>query len=215
MDRQLTIYELEGLDELGAASRLIERIWERIDLAPVDLLRALSHAGNYVAGAFADGRLVGVLFGFRSAHGLHSHVLGVEPRARGLGVGFQLKQHQREWALARAIDLVTWTFDPLIARNAYFNLCKLGAEAGAYQADFYGPGQDRLVVTWRLRDERVVRASRGCADVVDLDQLDEASVRRYPVPADQAAARATLGQAMAAGWRATGFVRSGVYVLTR
>jgi predicted GNAT superfamily acetyltransferase len=91
---------------------------------------------------------------------LHSHLAGAAPESAGRRVGTALKLHQRAWALARGIEAITWTFDPLVRRNAYFNLTKLGAEATQYLSDFYGDmddginagqGSDRLAVRWDLR----------------------------------------------------------------
>lgn len=54
---------------------------------------------------------------------------------------------------------MTWTFDPLVARNAYFNLRKLGGTSSEYLTDHYGDmsdglnrGQpsDRMLLNWNL-----------------------------------------------------------------
>ena len=162
---------LQGVVELLCAVWGVDR---REPPVRRDLLRALAHAGNYVAAATADGRLVGAIVGFLGHHGqepvLHSHILGVTERMQGRSVGFALKQHQRWWCLARGLDQVTWTFDPLVRRNGRFNLNKLGARIVAYHPNFYGPMEDginagdetdRCVVWWPLLDERVVRAADG------------------------------------------------------
>src|SRR6266542_3171738 len=103
---------------------------------------------NYVAGAMRDRRMVGASVGFLhpagGVFGLHSHITGVRAAARGRGAGFALKQHQRAWALARDLPVVTWTFDPLVRRNAFLNLVKLGAEVVEYLPDFYGPMGDGI-----------------------------------------------------------------------
>ena len=139
----------------------------------VGLLRALAHAGAYVVGAFAGTRMVGASAGFFSAPpdpALHSHITGVAPGGQHRGIGFALKVHQRAWALARGVPVVVWTFDPLVARNAWFNLAKLGALPTAYLEDFYGPmtdainagmASDRLLLTWRLDDPAVAAACAG------------------------------------------------------
>src|SRR3546814_4199746 len=90
---------------------------------------------------------------------MHSHIAGGLPQYQGRGIGRVLKQHQRDWAFAREAGHITWTFDPLIARNAHFNLRVLGARVTEYLVDQYGsmPDEinrgiptDRLLVTWAL-----------------------------------------------------------------
>jgi len=187
----VVLHELRGHRELAAAQRLFEEIWRPAQGNPppmtAELLRALAHAGNYVAGAFAGGvrgtgegrpggsgpRLVGASAGFFTAPpdpGLHSHITGVAPTGQHHGVGFALKVHQRAWALARGIRVVAWTFDPLVARNAWFNLAKLGARPTGYLEDFYGPmtdainagmASDRLLLAWELDDPAVAAACAG------------------------------------------------------
>ena len=110
----VVVETLETLPELDAASSLIERIWDDGEpKAPTTLLRALSHAGGFVAGAYDDEEFVGVSFGFfgldTSELRLHSHITGVDPRFRGRSVGYALKQFQRSWALARGITTAQWT----------------------------------------------------------------------------------------------------------
>lgn len=91
---------------------------------------------------------------------MHSHIAGVTASARGRNVGYALKLHQHAWALRHGVQEITWTFDPLVSRNAYFNVAKLGASPTAYLPNFYGEmsdginvgqGSDRLLVTWRVR----------------------------------------------------------------
>lgn len=179
------VRELQRLDEVHEAAELLSLIWRTAHEEPPvpgDVLRALAHAGNYVAGAFAGPVLVGVSVAFFSDgvhRGLHSHVAGVRPDWQGRHVGFALKQHQRAWALTRGATIITWTYDPLVRRNAFFNLNKLGAQAVAYLPDFYGPMKDginagdesdRLLVRWQLDSELVSRASVG--DRADIDPSD-------------------------------------------
>ena len=173
----VVIHELRSPRELAAAQRLFEEIWRPAEGNPppmtAELLRALAHAGNYVVGAFSGTRLVGASAGFFTAPPdpeLHSHITGVAPGGQHHGIGFALKAHQRAWALARGIRVVAWTFDPLVARNAWFNLAKLGARATAYLEDFYGPmtdainagmASDRLLLAWALADPAVADACAG------------------------------------------------------
>lgn len=183
----IEIRNLVELAQIQEAVELHRRIWgpEDRDLIGVSTLRALSHAGNYVFGAYIDDRLVGAITGFVGWHGdklqLHSHILGVSPEVQGRNVGFALKEHQRAWSLDRGIGTVTWTYDPLVSRNAYFNLTKLGAAVTAYYPSFYGPmndgingsdDSDRVLIEWALGSPRAIEASIGdgvaTADVGDL-----------------------------------------------
>jgi predicted GNAT superfamily acetyltransferase len=181
------VRELHDVAELRQVSRLFQEIWRPAPDSPppasAELLVALAHAGNYVAGAWAGERLAGACVGFLSApsrRALHSHIAGVAPGTQRRGVGFALKLHQRAWALGHGLPLAVWTFDPLVARNAWFNLTKLGAEAGEYLPDFYGPmtdainagdASDRLLVTWRLDDPRVAAACAGSPAEPDAEAL--------------------------------------------
>ncbi|WP_245658597.1 GNAT family N-acetyltransferase [Microtetraspora malaysiensis] len=156
------LLSLHPTSDLQRADRLLRRTWGTRpgDDAPLalDMMCALAHTGGYVGGAFLDDELVGVAAGFLAAGGtLHSHIAGVAREAQGRGVGLALKRHQRAWAAERGLTAITWTFDPLVRRNAYFNLTRLGAAAVEYLPDFYGPlsdgindgdVSDRLLVTW-------------------------------------------------------------------
>ncbi|MBO2457612.1 GNAT family N-acetyltransferase [Actinomadura violacea] len=139
------IRELHDLADLQETYRLIGRIWGD-DAGPVsvEMMRALAHAGNYVAGAYEDGRMVGCSVAFLAAPAgtaLHSHVTGA---VAGRGIGLALKLHQRDWALARGLSRITWTYDPLVRRNAHFNLVKLGARPEEYLTSFYGAMTDAI-----------------------------------------------------------------------
>ena len=165
---------LSGLADFTRAADVLDEVWCRRPEDPPELqpalMVALDHAGNYLVGAWAGEEMVGASVAFlgRRPDGwtLHSHITGVLPGRRGVGAA--LKWHQRAWALERSIGLVTWTFDPLIARNAFFNLERLGVEFEHYLVDFYGPmhdgrnrGQptDRVAALWRLTGDRVSAAA--------------------------------------------------------
>ena len=185
----LTIVELDDVEGIHEAARLFNIVWSvtrEEPLIPANTLRALQHSGNYVFGAYEGDRMTGAIVGFLGRHDgspqLHSHVLGVSPLSQGRSVGFALKQHQRAWALAQGIDLVTWTFDPLVRRNAYFNVAKLGATISAYYPDFYGAmndgindgdESDRVLVEWPLGDPGVAAASEGRPTELDLRRLQD------------------------------------------
>ena len=162
------IRPLESLEQMIAACAVLEQVWgiepgQAFDVQP-HLLRALGHGGNYLVGAYPVGehRLIGASAAFFTeplGAAMHSHITGVLPGTVGRGVGGALKWHQRHWALTRGLSRITWTFDPLIARNSFFNLTRLGARPESYFADFYGlmddgpnRGQpsDRVEVVWDL-----------------------------------------------------------------
>lgn len=167
----VSVRELTLASEHLAAERLLSVVWSAPPdqpPLPAHVTRTLSLIGGYAAAAYgSDGELLGAAAGFLTAQTpelgpahLHSHIAGVALSARARHVGFALKLHQRAWALARGIERITWTFDPLVARNAYFNLAKLGARAVRYLPDFYGDmsdgintgqGSDRLLADWQLR----------------------------------------------------------------
>jgi predicted GNAT superfamily acetyltransferase len=178
--------DLRDLAELQLATALFGQVWPADPgSAPctLDVMRALSKAGNYVSGAFQGEDLVGACVGFfgpPADAAMHSHVAAVVPGLRGRNVGFAIKLHQRAWALRHGVTRVSWTFDPLVSRNAYFNLSKLGGTAAEYLPNFYGQmndavnagdESDRIVVDWELRSERVVQASRGNPPTVSLEEL--------------------------------------------
>jgi predicted GNAT superfamily acetyltransferase len=140
---------------------------------PPELLRSMSHGGASITAAYdAENTLCGAAVSIGSAADLsvYSLIAGVLPRAVERGVGFAIKQHQRAAALAQGIDRMLWTFDPLVSRNARFNLTKLGASTTEYIADFYGQmhgainandESDRLVAIWQLNSKRAISASEG------------------------------------------------------
>ena len=182
----VSIRELHEPTEFVAVCDLFRSVWQEDpdnpSVTPV-VLQALAHAGNYVSAAYDGDTLVGGCVGFLSGTTtgeMHSYIAGVSAAARGRSVGFALKTHQRAWAVARGLDLVTWTFDPLVRRNAYFNLAKLGARPREYLVDFYGPMHDginageqtdRLQIVWRLAHPRVLAASAGHPSEPDIAGL--------------------------------------------
>jgi predicted GNAT superfamily acetyltransferase len=174
----VAVRELESLDELDAMIGLFDQIWEPDtgnSSMRLDLVRAMTKAGNYAAGAYdlASGALLGACIGFFGPPlraELHSHIAGVLPAGLGRSVGFALKVHQRAWCLRRDVRLIAWTYDPLIRRNAYFNLVKLGARPTEYLRNFYGvmddainggTETDRMLVHWDLRSDVASEASAG------------------------------------------------------
>ena len=182
----IRIRELVEVKDLKAVYSHIDAVWgPNLAHAPIstELLRALAKSGNYVVAAFAEEELIGTCVGFFAAprsRTLHSHIAAVSSAGRGRSIGFALKMHQRAWALARGVSAITWTFDPLIARNAFFNVAKLAATPEEYLPDFYGPMDDqinrneptdRLLIQWDLESEQVESACRGVRLRTDASQL--------------------------------------------
>ncbi|MFD5193866.1 GNAT family N-acetyltransferase [Streptomyces sp. NPDC058357] len=228
------VREITEIAELTAVGVLFETIWRSARPVTTELLRALSAAGNYVAGAFSGGELLGACVGFFGNPGkgsLHSHIAGVAKAGTGRGIGYALKLHQRGWALAQDVSAIKWTLDPLVRRNAYFNLGKLGALPVLYLRDFYGPmadgingsgDTDRLMVSWDLAGTAVRAAAfgepirtdakalleRGAAVALSVDANGgpatgsaDAPVVVVAVPADIEGLRGT-DPGKAADWRA-------------
>jgi len=138
-------------DEFAACEAMSRDIWGAAErnVVPRELLLTMQHNGGLVHGAFLPtGRLIGFCFAFLGQRNgqlrLCSHQLGVLPEFRGSGIGIGLKQAQRYDALRLGYELVTWTFDPLEARNAYINLHRLGCIARLYDRDHYGAMEDDL-----------------------------------------------------------------------
>jgi predicted GNAT superfamily acetyltransferase len=140
--------------EMQEAETLQAQVWvgDPLEVIPVHLLITAAHNGGLVLGAYEGQEMVGVLFGFPGLltvpDGLHpkhcSHVLGVHPRWRDAGIGYQLKRAQWQLVRQQGIDLITWTYDPLQSRNANLNIARLGAVCNTYQRNVYGTMRDNL-----------------------------------------------------------------------
>ncbi len=218
--------------ELDACVALQRAVWGYADgdVLPRRMFVLANHLGGQVFGARVAGELAGfamALPGVRDgAAYLHSHMLAVLPPYRDLGLGRRLKLLQREDALQRGIDLMEWTFDPMQAKNAYFNLQRLGAVSCRYEPNFYGdlpstlqPGlaTDRLVARWWLRSERVAQALAGAEQTKGVVER----IRLLPEEGGTARAQRCLRDAMqdafARGLYLGGFMRGpgggGTYLL--
>ena len=188
----VSIRRLDTLERVRAAETLFGQVWRSPDAPPLtaDVMRAVEHAGGYVMGAYDGDRLLGASSGFfaMAPDGrcrLHSHIAGVLPQAQGRRVGWALKLHQRAWTLERGVDTITWTFDPLVRRNAWFNLGKLGAHGVEYLVDFYGPmddglnagePSDRLFTRWDLLEAPTAVAAEAAGSLV-LDDREGMPLR--------------------------------------
>jgi predicted GNAT superfamily acetyltransferase len=159
-----------GVDEFRACVALQKEVWNFSDaeLVPLRMFVVADKVGGQVIGAFQGSEMIGFALsvpGTRTGHiYLHSHMLAVRKQYRNAGLGRRMKLMQREDALARGIELIEWTFDPLEIKNAYLNIEKLGAIARRYNINQYGitssPLQgglpsDRLIAEWWLNSKRV------------------------------------------------------------
>jgi chorismate synthase len=181
--------------ELRMVQEVARRAWNFDDreLPPASELVAIAHVGGLVAGAFEGREMLGFVTGLpRLGLGepcLHSHMLAVVPEARGRGLSVRLKLFQRRFCLDHGIRLVTWTYDPLLVRNATLNLNRLRARATRYLRDCYGPmggiyhglPTDRFEVRWRLDSPAVARSTRGRPPLpTDVAELPRARPGRLP-----------------------------------
>jgi predicted GNAT superfamily acetyltransferase len=161
----VSVEPLRSKDDCVAASALLARIWGTSpQAAPLssDLIRSLVHSGACALAARLGGRLIGVavgVFGTPESRTLYSLIAAVDRQHASRGVGRTLKLAQRQWALERGVNSMVWTFDPLIRRNAHFNLSRLGADVVEFLECFYPPMHDalnrgdepdRLTVRWDL-----------------------------------------------------------------
>ena len=132
--------------------------WTDVELMPLRFFVVSRHIGGLVLGAFEGAETVGFLSaipGLRDGRPYwHSHILAVSSSRRNSGIGTQLKFAQKEQALQRGIRLIEWTFDPMMSRNAYLNIEKLGVIVRRYYPSFYGKDRDRLVAEWWLDRQR-------------------------------------------------------------
>ncbi len=163
------------MPELDATVELQRAVWgmRDVEVTSPHTLRAIVHSGGAVFGAEIGEQLVGFCFGFAAPRSgelwLWSHMAAVHPDFQGRGIGFLLKQAQREWALERGFRWMAWTFDPLQAGNANFNFNRLGVTARTYSADHYGEmrdglnaglASDRLEAQWELDAPHVVEMAQ-------------------------------------------------------
>ena len=227
----LDIRTLETAGDMAAIGTVFQQVWgTATPIVTVELLVAISHAGGYVAGAFESGNAVGASFGFLADHrgerALHSHVTGILPGVQHGGVGRALKNHQRAWAAERDIAWIVWTFDPLVRRNAWFNIEVIGAHVTEYVPNFYGTmsdsintddESDRLVVAWPTSDAVTRPRVDDGAATTHVATPDDIVVLRRTDPSAAAAwrlrVRDQLAPLLAGGGEVTGFTRDGDYVV--
>lgn len=163
-------------EEMRLVEELQREVWpgSETDVVPLHMLITAVHNGGLVLGAFADEKLIGFVFGFPGLNSTPdgprpkhcSHMMGIHPHHRDSGVGFSLKRAQWQMVRHQGLDHVTWTYDPLLARNAHLNIAKLGAVCNTYRRSEYGDMRDglnaglpsdRFQVDWWINSRRVER----------------------------------------------------------
>jgi predicted GNAT superfamily acetyltransferase len=186
----IVIRECVSLGELDSCIRLQREVFGLPDLevSPQRHLIVSREAGGWTLGAFvSEGeqeseRLVGFVHHLAAVNGNeifgYSHMMAVAVDYQNKGVGARLKWAQRARALEEGRSRIKWTWDPMQARNAHFNLNRLGVTVSSYAENFYGTdyltiptlnaaepqgiASDRLFADWRLRSRRVsALAQRG------------------------------------------------------
>jgi predicted GNAT superfamily acetyltransferase len=163
MNNSIQVRELDNLQDQDFGRKIFDITWSMdagTEITP-NLLQAMVHSGSYLSGAFIGSKIVGAAFAFPATNDglhLHSHMTAVLPEFRDKGVGFALKIDQWNWAKKKNYTHLSWTFDPLVRRNAKLNIAKLGVDISAYHPNFYGEmpdalnagdESDRLMVSWR------------------------------------------------------------------
>lgn len=218
--------------EYRACQDVQRRTWGIEDdsyVVPVATLISVQHAGGLVLGAFQGERLIGFAFGYLGrVHGewaLYSQLVGVDPGVQAAGVGGQLKQAQRAWARSQGLSLVAWSYDPLQAGNANFNLHRLGAFCRTYHVNYFGERtdalsagleSDRLLAEWPAEDTTPTWPDAPLLTLIDiaphdgaatpilaknaLAGLNSARTLHLPIPPDIAALKAS-NPSLAHAWQ--------------
>ena len=193
---------LETPDEMKLVEELQRQVWpgSETDVVPSHVLITVVHNGGLVLGAFEEDQLIGFVFGFpgleRTADGPRpkhcSHQMGIHPNYRDSGIGLELKRAQWQMVRHQGLDHITWTFDPLLSRNAHLNISKLGAVCSTYRESEYGElrdglnaglPSDRFQVDWWINSRRVEkRLSKRPRPTLKLAHVSRSGLRSFYAP---------------------------------
>ena len=196
------IRDLNSVADCRTVAALEAAVWgDDMEIVPPGLLVASAKRGGILLGAFDGDQMVGFVWSMPGRRDgvptQWSHMLGVRPAARGRGLGIQLKHVQRERALDQGLELIEWTFDPLMARNAHLNFARLGTVSSTYLRDAYGSltgplhrgtPTDRLIAAWWIRRPEVAARvegpapANGLADTGVAQAIDVAAGADWPEP---------------------------------
>lgn len=184
-EQTIEIREVETIEEMRECIDLQREVFAAPDMeiSPVRHLIVARCAGGFTLGAFSGARIVGFvlslpmfLAGSQQDRAFYSHMTAVDARFQGLGIGARLKWAQRARALAEGASYIKWTYQPVLARNAFFNIERLGVVIKTYMPNFYGTDaeasaeqksaqqgvdSDRLFADWHLDSPKVVAFSKG------------------------------------------------------
>jgi predicted GNAT superfamily acetyltransferase len=178
---EIKIREVSTVEELQGCVDLQREVFATPDLenSPVRHLIVTKSAGGFTLAAFDGDKMVGFVLSVPMFKGteraFYSHMTAVDKNYQNYGIGTKLKWAQRERAIAEGINYIKWTFQPVLARNAFFNLERLGATINTYAPNFYGTDyatsaeqdsvrgvdSDRLFADWYLDSPKVVALSKG------------------------------------------------------
>lgn len=198
-EKSIEIREVSTVEELQGCVDLQREVFSTPDLenSPVRHLIVTKYAGGFTLGAFDGGKMVGFVLSvpmFNGAHrAFYSHMTAVSRAYQNHGIGARLKWTQRERALSAGVNYIKWTFQPVQARNAFFNLERLGATIKVYAPNFYGTDystsaeqtgaagldSDRLFADWHLECEKVKKLANG----ENFSETGEA-IRTIEIPND-------------------------------
>jgi len=195
----LNIRILDTPEDIYLVEHLQREVWpgSETDVVPMPLMITAIHNGGLLLGAYDEGQLIGFVFGFpgieetpdgpRLKH--CSHMMGIHPDHRDSGAGFALKRAQWQMVRHQSLDHITWTYDPLLSRNAYLNIAKLGAVCTTYRHSEYGEMRDglnaglpsdRFQVDWWINTRRVEsRLSQRSRPTLKLDHVIRSGMRPF------------------------------------